>query len=96
MQREQLPALDRLGVGRVVRLDVEQVPALAEERRRDDPGRLLVVRQEAWRARREPVLVVVRDLCQRVALGEVLEDLPEVMRSRRRPPGSARCRGRRP
>src|SRR6266511_550552 len=38
VHREQLAALDELPRDRIVRLHVQEVPALAEERRWDDPG----------------------------------------------------------
>jgi hypothetical protein len=60
-----------------VHLDVEQVLAAAEERRRDDPGRFLVLGDEARSARREAIRVVVRDLRQRVAGGVVEPDLAQ-------------------
>jgi hypothetical protein len=40
---EQLSALDEFAADRKVRPCVEEVPALAEDRRRDDTGRLLVL-----------------------------------------------------
>src|SRR6266511_3360624 len=72
MQGEQLAALDELAGDGVVGLDVEQVPALAEEAGRDDPGRLLVLGQEACGSRREAVGVVLGDLGE-LAAGDVVQ-----------------------
>src|SRR5262245_36204313 len=83
-QREELAALDQLGIGtRLVHLDVEQEPALPEDLLGvDDARRLLVLRQEVWivRDRRiEELRVVGGDLDELAAADRVHPDLGDAV-----------------
>src|SRR5262245_23741403 len=81
-QREQLAAFDQLGVGaRLVRLDVEQEPSLAQDVGRvDDPRGFLVLGDEArvdryWRAAVEELRVVRGDLDELARVDRIQPDL---------------------
>lgn len=85
MHREQLPSGDELDVGDVVggvwRLNVEQEPALAEDLGDvDDPGGLLVARQEAIGGQRQPVGVMTRDRRERTGLDRVAPNSGQMVR----------------